>query len=143
MSNAQTVRSIYAAFGSGDIPAILERLDEDVRWDHWPAGNGAQRAGVPWMAERRGREDVRGFFATLAELEFHDFRPTSVLEGDGMVAAVIEVDVTARATGERFRDLEVHLWTFGPSGRVTEFRHVIDTAKHAAAHAGSPAGSRA
>jgi ketosteroid isomerase-like protein len=28
-----TVQGIYQAFGSGDVPAILERLAEDVAWE--------------------------------------------------------------------------------------------------------------
>ena len=36
MSNLQTVQDIYAAFGRGDIPAILDELADDVRWDHLP-----------------------------------------------------------------------------------------------------------
>ena len=31
MSNIDTVKQIYAAFGRGDIPAILEKLDETTK----------------------------------------------------------------------------------------------------------------
>jgi ketosteroid isomerase-like protein len=135
MSDTATVQAIYAAFGRGDIPAILDRLADDVRWEHWPGGSGAQRHGVPWLLERTGREDVAGFFASLAALDFHAFEPTALLEGDGAVVAVIAVDVTVRATGERFRDDEIHLWSFDADGRVTAFRHFVDTAKHVEAYA--------
>ena len=33
VSNLATVRGIYAAFGRGDIPAILDALAEDVEWE--------------------------------------------------------------------------------------------------------------
>jgi hypothetical protein len=130
MSNIETVQEIYAAFGRGDVPAILGRLADDVRWDHWPDGSGAQRHGVPWLAERTGREDVAGFFAALSALDIHEFAPHTFLEGDGMVAAINAFDATVIATGTRFRDVDVHLWSFGADGRVTEFRHVVDTVKH-------------
>jgi ketosteroid isomerase-like protein len=130
MSNTGTVEQIYAAFGRGDIAAILDRLADDVRWDHWPDGSGAQRHGVPWLLQRTGREEVGAFFESLAALEFHVFAPGAMLEGEDRVAAVIDVDVTVKATGERFRDVEIHLWTFAPDGRVAEFRHLVDTAKH-------------
>lgn len=132
-SNAATVQAIYEAFGRGDIHAILQRLAADVRWDHWPHGNGAQDAGVPWMVQRTGRNEVAGFFAGLADLEFHHFRPVTVLEGDGRVAALIEVEATGKATGNRLHDLEIHLWEFDEHGLVTSFRHHVDTAKHVAA----------
>ena len=44
--HAETVNAIYEAFGRGDIPSILGRLDPDVRWESW-AGNSAQTADVP------------------------------------------------------------------------------------------------
>jgi ketosteroid isomerase-like protein len=140
MSNQDTVRDIYAAFGRGDIPAILDRLAPGVRWDHWPDGSGGQRHGVPWLEQRTGPEEVGGFFETLAALEFHRFEPTALIGEGDRIAALIDVEVTVRATGERFRDGEVHLWTFDDGGRVCEFRHVVDTAKHVdALRAGAPA----
>jgi uncharacterized protein len=134
MTNTETVREIYAAFGRGDVPAILERLAGDVRWDHWPEGSGAQRHGVPWLQARTGRDDVAGFFAGLGALDITAFAPTALLANDDMVAAVIDIEATVVATGERYRDIEVHLWSFGSNGRVTEFRHVVDTAKHVEAY---------
>ena len=34
-SNAATVADAYAAFGRGDVPAVLDRLAPDVAWEHW------------------------------------------------------------------------------------------------------------
>ena len=45
-ANVAAVEAIYAAFGRGDVPSILERLADDVRWDDW-GDSFAQRAGVP------------------------------------------------------------------------------------------------
>ena len=135
MSNQQTVQDIYAAFGRGDIPAILDRLAPDVRWDHLPDGSGAQRHAVPWLAERTGPDEVAGFFAALTALEFHTFAPQMILGAGDTVVALIDEDLTVRATGERFRDVTAHVWTFGPDGRVVAFRHLVDTAKHVEAYA--------
>jgi hypothetical protein len=33
MSNIETVKHIYEAFGRGDIPAIIDKLDPNVEWD--------------------------------------------------------------------------------------------------------------
>ena len=33
MSNVDTVKEMYEAFGRGDVPAIIEKLDENVEWD--------------------------------------------------------------------------------------------------------------
>lgn len=138
MSHTQTVAAIYEAFGRGDVPAILDRLADDVAWEARPDGQGAHLREAPWLAERHGRAEVAGFFESLQQLEFHEFRPTALLADADLVAAVIAVDIAVRATGRRFRDLEVHLWTFGADGKATEFRHVLDTAKHVEAAAPQP-----
>jgi ketosteroid isomerase-like protein len=138
MSNIATVQSIYEAFGRGDVPAILDKLSDNVSWDAWEGDNTAQDAGVPWVLRRSGREGVMEFFQAVAEgLEFHRFEPTNLLEGGNQVVATIAFEATAKATGERFQDEEIHLWTFGADGKVTSMRHYIDTAKHIKAAKGS------
>jgi uncharacterized protein len=134
MTNRETVQEIYAAFGRGDIATILDALADDVRWDHLPDGGGAHRHGVPWLAERTGRDDVAGFFEALRALDFHEFAPTALLAGGDQVVALIDEDVTVRATGERFRDATAHVWTFDSDGRVVAFRHIADSVKHVEAH---------
>jgi len=76
---------------------------------------------------------VPKFFESLSELEITRFEPLAFLEGDGMVAVPLRVELTVRATGRKVRDLEVHLWTFGADGKVTRFRHVVDTQQFALA----------
>jgi uncharacterized protein len=137
MSNSQTVQGIYEAFGRGDVPAILDRLSHDVAWDAWPDQTSGQRAGIAWLAERRGRDQVGAFFESLGALEFHEFAPTALIAGGNHVVALISVDVTVRDTDRRFRDDEIHLWQFGDDGRVTRFRHYVDTGKHVEAVAGT------
>jgi ketosteroid isomerase-like protein len=138
MSNIATVQSIYEAFGRGDVAAILDNVAEDAAWEAWENGNTTQDAGVPWMLARRGRDGVAEFFQEVAgRLEFHSFEPRNLLEGGDQVAATIEFDVTARATGERFQDEEIHLWTFDADGKVSGMRHYVDTAKHIKAAKGS------
>jgi ketosteroid isomerase-like protein len=141
MSNSATVQAMYQAFGQGDVPAILERMADDIRWEAWEVDNTAQGAGVPWVLPRSGRDGVAQFFQDVADnLEFHSFEPVNLLEGGDQVAATLRIDVTVKATGERFQDEEIHLWSFGSDGKVTGLRHYIDTAKHVKAAKGAPAG---
>jgi uncharacterized protein len=123
MSHLETVQEIYAAFGRGDVPAILERLAPDVAWESW-LDNHAQRAGVEHLAERRGRDEVPAFFAAAGALGIQDFQVLDLMAGERQVAAEI------RLVTERFADEEIHLWTFGDDGLVSRFRHYVDTAKH-------------
>ena len=131
-SNTATVRAIYEAFGQGNIPAILSKLTDDVLWDRWEHPSPAQ-AAVPYLSPSKGKAEVGSYFAAIAGLEFHEFQPLNLLEGGNQVAAVINIDATVRATGRRFQDLEVHLWTFDGAGKIVEMRHVLDTTKQSAA----------
>jgi ketosteroid isomerase-like protein len=134
-TNIETVQRSYEAFGRGDIDAILEICAEDVRWEHHPTGNTAQDQDVPYMRSRSGRDVVAGFFRDMEEdFEMHSFNPRSFLAGDGLVAAVVEFELTVKATGKRIHDEEIHLYEFGPDGKVTAFRHFLDTAKNIEAH---------
>lgn len=135
MSNVQAVQQLYEAFGRGDIPTFLELLAEDVRWEHHPTGNAAQDHDVPYMRSRSGRTAVSGFFEDIQEdFELNSFKPYAFLEGDGLVAVLIEVDLTVKSTGKRLHDEAIHLWELGSDGKVASHRHFLDTAKAIEAH---------
>jgi len=134
MSNLAAVQAIYEAFGRGDIPAIIAAVSDDVEWE----ANGHDH-GVPWLTPGRGKEHVARFFQALGALDITKFAPKNMLEGGSQVAAVIDIELTVRATGGKVVDEELHLWTFGPDGKVTAFRHAADTAQHVAAFRGQGA----
>lgn len=46
------------------------------------------------------------------------------------------MDAELPESGGKFRDEEIHLWTFGEDGKVVALRHYVDTAKHIAANKG-------
>jgi ketosteroid isomerase-like protein len=126
MNHLQTVQHIYQAFGRGDVPGIMEYLAEDVEWEH-----DAQDHGIPWITPGRGKQHVLGFFGVVGkELEITQFDVDDLLVGTNRVIAVIRFGATVRATGKSVRDYELHTWTFGPSGKVEKFRHVVDTHQH-------------
>jgi ketosteroid isomerase-like protein len=123
--HAKTVEAIYAAFRSGDIAGILGALREDVAWEHDTADHG-----IPWLAPRRGRARVAGFFESLRALDLRRFEPKRILADDSMAIALIHVEIAVRATSRVITDLEMHLWTFDAEGKVARFRHVADTHQH-------------
>lgn len=55
MSNLETVKAIYEAFGKGDIPFILSCLAENLAWEKWHS-NHAQTSSVPYMQELSTRQ---------------------------------------------------------------------------------------
>lgn len=124
MGNLGTVQQIYAAFGRGDIPAILEHLDESVEWEY-----GANSTDVPWLQPRRGREGAGAFFVSLGEIDIHKFEVKGLLEGEGgLVVAIFDIDFTVKTTGKQVAEEdEVHLWYFNELGKAVRFRHRADT----------------
>jgi uncharacterized protein len=130
-----TVQDIYAAFGRGDVPAILDVIAEDCRWEHW-SDHSAQRAGLPYLQARTGPAGVAEFFAAVSELQIHDFQVLGFIAGEREVVAKILIDATT-STGGRYRDEELHLWTLGEDGKVVALRHYVDTAKHIEASGGT------
>ncbi len=130
MAPIATVQHIYAAFGRGDIPAILACLAEDVEWEYASAPNP-----VPWLQPLHGRSQVPQFFdALLTRVEFHRFEPRQVLGEGALVVGLVDLEATVRATGKRVVEVdEVHLFHFDSAGRVARFRHRCDTLLHAQA----------
>lgn len=126
MSNTQTVQAIYREFGTGDIPFIVNCLSEDVDWEH-----DAVDHGIPWLKPDRGKAHVLKFFEIVGrEFEIARFEVKGLLEGGPEVAAIITIEARIRSTGKFFKDYEVHVWTFGADGKVSAFRHVVDTRQH-------------
>lgn len=128
MHAIETVQAIYAAFGRGDIPAILAQLSDDIDWEY-----GAGAAPVPWLQPLRGRAQVPQFFQALMQhLEITRFEVKHLLAGGSpeapLVVGIVDLQATARATGRVLVETdEVHLFHFDASGRVARFRHRADT----------------
>ena len=127
MSNLETVRSMYEAFGRGDIQGILDNLADEVEWEKW-TDNFAQKTDVPYLRFQKGREGVEEFFRAVEDLGITNINILSMMEGGNQIAVEVELE------SAKLNDEEMHLFTFDDEGKVTRFRHYLDTAKHIAAH---------
>jgi len=127
-NHTNTVQKIYAAFGARDISTILDQLADDVEWESW-ADHSGLKANIPWFRRRHGKEGAAEFFRVVAQMNISEFNVVSIMAGGNQVAAefAIEADVPG---GGRYRDEEIHLWTFNGEGKVTRLRHYLDTVKH-------------
>jgi hypothetical protein len=124
------VEQIYAAFGQGDIPGIINYLDDNVQWESW-ADNSAQKAGVPWLKTQKGKEGAMAFFQCIGNmLQVKEFQVLNIMEGGNQVAVEFIIEADVPSTAGHYRDEEMHLWTFNDAGKVTRLRHYADTAKH-------------
>jgi ketosteroid isomerase-like protein len=128
------VTDAYAAFARGDVAAILERLAPGVAWDAAP-DSFAVHAGVEHLRPRHGAQDVAGFFELLGSWTVRSFAVDTIVGDDTTAVARVQAEFELPGGGA-FRDEELHLWRLDADGRVTEFRHFVDTAKHIAAARG-------
>lgn len=133
--NLDTVRAMYAAFGSGDIAGVLKHMDEAIVWI--TPGSSA----VPLSGARRGIGGVREFFEELGRrMEFHVFDVRDMIAQQNRVVALVHYEGRDRATGRGFSADSAMLWTFG-NGKAIRFQEYTDT--EALADAARPAGAQA
>jgi ketosteroid isomerase-like protein len=126
-NNTDTVMGIYAAFGRGDVPHILDQLSNDIVWD-----DGIRTTDVPYLQPGTGKQHVVEFFTALgANLEFTTFEPGRPCAAEDVVMVPVREASRNLRTGRPVEeDLFVHIWTFGGDGKVVAFRHVGDWARH-------------
>src|SRR5947209_7156499 len=76
--NVRVVQRMFAAFGRGDVPGVLDTLTEDIEW------HLAGPTEVTYAGTRRGRDAVAQFFKVLGEsAEFERFEPREyIAQGD-------------------------------------------------------------
>ena len=94
-----TVRRMFAAFGAGDLDALVETVHPDSRWTYY--GANPRLAAATFV----GRAAVRRFFERILErLAITAFDADQfVAEGDTVVIFGGEAG-TVRATGQPFRN---------------------------------------
>jgi ketosteroid isomerase-like protein/quinol monooxygenase YgiN len=126
-SNIATVQALYAAFGRGDVPAILDVVNPDVRWVN------AGPPSVPYARERRGLDEVREFFdAIYANVDVTAFEPREYFANGARVLATGMWSGRAKPSARTFASEWTLAWTLR-DGKVTSFRSYEDT--HALAQA--------
>ena len=123
MSNVDKVKDIYEAFGRGDVPAIIHKLDDNVEWE-----TQVHVDGVPWLQPRHGKAGVSGFFAALAPLEITRFEPYEIFESGDKVFVLVNFEAKNQGKSYSF-PLNAHLWQFNSAGKVARYEHITDTAQ--------------
>ena len=111
--NAELIRAGYAAFGRGDVAAVLAMLDPGIAW-HVPGRS-------PLSGDYKGHDEVVGFFTRTMQLSDATF----VIDIEDVLAeadrVVVLCTVAARRLGRTWSSPEVHVWRV-LGGRAVEFR---------------------
>lgn len=123
-TNIERVQGIYAAYGRGDMPALLAAVDDDVSW-----GIESVAAGeVAPFGVVRGKAGVARFFAAWAEsADFASFDPHDYLAVGDHVFNHLSYEIVVKATGKRSRNFSLQHWTFR-NGLLIRWRGYEDTA---------------
>ncbi|HVT41174.1 MAG TPA: nuclear transport factor 2 family protein [Gemmatimonadaceae bacterium] len=130
MSHTQTIQSLYAAFGKGDVPTILAALTDDVDWNN----DRVASKECPWNGNFSGKKKVPGFFKAVGDnFDFAVFDPHTFVETGNTVAVVLRLESTLKKNGKSLKNDAVHVWTFDKGGKVSRYRHFNDTAQELAA----------
>ena len=126
-TSTDVVHQAYAAFGQGDIPALLSLLTDDVEWS-LPGPSV-----IPWAGTRHGHEGVTEFFSMLGKtLEFEQFEPRKfVTQGDTVIVLGYERSLV-KSTGRTFEQEWVHIYALR-DGKIDKVRIIDDTAAQVAA----------
>lgn len=122
------VQDAYAAFGRGDVPAILAALAPDVSWDLV-----GEAGAYPTFGPQSGVEGALAFFQALgAHQDFSLFEPQIFhVAGDTVFVQGREA-FTVKATGKSVATSWMHVFTIR-DGKIAAFREFTDTAQIVAA----------
>jgi ketosteroid isomerase-like protein len=125
MSHQQLIQGMYAAFGKGDIPAVLEGFDPKIEWRE-AEGSPYQMSGEAWI----GRDAIlQNLFTKLAE-DWDGFTvtPTSFHDAGDSVVAEGRYTGTHKNTGKSIDMQFCHVWKLS-GGKVKSFQQYCDTAQ--------------
>ncbi len=123
-TNIALIQKIYAAFGRGDVPTMLELMADDVDWGI----ESHEAPEVPWHGTGTGKKFVAKFFGTLGrECTFPRFEPSGFLASDTAVACLVTFEVLVKKNGRKAVENAIHHFTI-QNGRVTKWRGWEDTA---------------
>lgn len=126
-ANLAIMKDAYAAFGRGEIDAVLSVHDPNTELEI------AGPTDIPWAGHFRGHDGVRKYFAAIeAEAEIDAFEPHAFLaEGDNVVVLGFE-KLRSKRTGRSYETHWVHAFILA-NGKIVKFREYCDTATVAAA----------
>ena len=120
--NVETVKGIYQAFATGDVPAVLAALSPDIEWNE--AENFPYADGNPY----HGPDAVlNGVFARIGgDWDGFAVDPSEFLDAGDTVVMTGRYTGTHKATGRPMNPWVAHFWTFA-DGKAVQFQQLVDT----------------
>jgi len=122
MSNIDTLKRGYEAFGQGDLDGATESFADDVRWENPEAPQ------IPNNGVTEGKDAVKQLFAELGDQwETFGIVPDEFIESGDTVVVLSHAEAKGKQTGREVKLPWVHVFRFS-DGQVTEVQALTDTA---------------
>lgn len=129
--NVRLVRSLYEAFGRGDVPAVLAAMDPRIEWNE--AENFPYADKNPYLGPAA---IVEGVFARLGgEWDGFEVVLEELLDAGDAVVTTGRYKGVYKKTGARIHAQFAHVWKLR-DGRIVGFQQYTDTAQVAKAVGG-------
>lgn len=122
--NIKTIKTLYEAFGRGDIAAIIDAVSDDVDWCVETSSTLA-----PWYGVKHGKAGVAAFFEGFGStMEAEEFTPVSFAANETDVLSVVYFRGRVRATG-RTAAMHLHHYFKFRDSKIVYYRGTEDTAQ--------------
>lgn len=125
MDNVALLKSLYDAFGRGDIPTALGSMSPDIKW-HEAESNPNAPNGQPFVGPDSVLNDV--FMKLGAQWEGFAVHPTAFHGAGGSVIVEGRYRGLFKATGQTLDAQVCHVWDL-KDGKITRFQQYVDTHK--------------
>ena len=119
--NIKTIKNLYDEFNKGNIPAILEKLHDDIIF------TDAGAPEIPYAGTYKGKKGVGDFFHKMNEsVEVTKFILKDILGEGSTVAATGDFGIKSRKTGIAAETEWAMFWNF-ENGKPISFHSYLDT----------------
>jgi hypothetical protein len=126
-ADVAVVKEAYAAYGRGDVDAILRTVTPDVDWELV-----GQPEVSPAFGRRKGVDQAREFFQVLAETEeYSEFTPKEFVPAEDRIFVLGHAEGRLKQTGDPISGDWIHIFTVR-DGKISSWRGFTDTAQYAA-----------
>jgi ketosteroid isomerase-like protein len=125
MDNVNLLKSLYAAFGSGDIPTVLGTMDSDIHW-YEAESNPYMPSGEAWVGPDAVLNNL--FLKLGADWDGFTVHPKTFHDAGDSVIVEARYTGTFKATGKSADAQVCHVWDV-KDGKITRFQQYVDTAK--------------
>lgn len=120
--NANIVRAAFEDFKNGNLDALLARFADAITWE-----TPFPKEIIPFGGNHVGKEQVKGFFATLAQTtETTRFEPKEYIVSEDIVVALGYYEALVRKTGRKGGSEFAMVFRIR-DGKIVSFKEFVDT----------------